>query len=56
MTGKDLFTRVAERLGDYQQQMIELQRELVLRNAVGPDHGGPGEGEKAAFLADLLRG
>ncbi|MHB8067135.1 MAG: M20 family metallo-hydrolase [Desulfobaccales bacterium] len=56
MTGKDLFTRVAERLGAYQQQMIELQRELVSRNAVGPDHGGPGEGEKAAFLADLLLG
>lgn len=56
MTGKELFTRVAERLGTYQQQMIDLQRELVSRNAVGPDHGGPGEVEKAAFLADLLRG
>ena len=55
MTGKDFYKRVAERLGAYQQQMIDLQRELVLRNAVGPDHGGPGEGEKAAFLADLLR-
>jgi succinyl-diaminopimelate desuccinylase len=56
MTGKDLYQRVAERLGAYQQQMIDLQRDLVLRNAVGPDHGGPGEGEKAAFLAELLRG
>jgi succinyl-diaminopimelate desuccinylase len=56
MLEKDLFSQVAERLGTYQQQMIDLQRELVLRNAVGPDHGGPGEGEKAAFLADLLRG
>ncbi len=56
MMKKDLYRRVAERLTDYQQQMIDLQRELVLRNAVGPDHGGPGEGEKAAFLADLLRG
>jgi succinyl-diaminopimelate desuccinylase len=56
MTDKDIYQRVAERLGDYQQQMIDLQRELVSRNAVGPDHGGPGEGEKAAFLADLLRG
>jgi len=56
MTERDLFTRVAERLGTYQQQMIDLQRELVSRNAVGPDHGGPGEGEKAAFLAALLQG
>ena len=56
MTGKELFARVAEHLGTYRQQMIDLQRELVSRVAVGPDHGGPGEGEKAAFLADLLRG
>ncbi|MBI4794815.1 MAG: M20 family metallo-hydrolase [Deltaproteobacteria bacterium] len=56
MTGKDLFTRVAERLGTYQQQMIDMQRELVSRVAVGPNEGGPGEGEKAAFLSDLLRG
>lgn len=56
MTGKDLYTRVAEHLGTYQQQMIDLQRELVSRVAVGPDHDGPGEEEKAAFLTDLLRG
>ncbi len=34
--------------------MINLQRELVSRVAVGPDQGGPGEGEKAAFLEELL--
>ncbi|MEW6659606.1 MAG: M20 family metallo-hydrolase [Thermodesulfobacteriota bacterium] len=56
MTAKDMYQRVAARLGGYQQQVIDLQRELVSRNAVGPDHGGPGEGEKAAFLADLLQG
>jgi succinyl-diaminopimelate desuccinylase len=56
MTGKDIYQRVAARIGHYQQEVIELQRELVSRVAVGPDHGGPGEGEKAAFLADLLRG
>ena len=55
MANKDLFRRVVERLGTYQQQMIDLQRELVSRNAVGPGEGGPGEGEKAAFLADLLK-
>jgi succinyl-diaminopimelate desuccinylase len=55
MTGKDLFARVSEHLGTYQQQMIDLQRELVSRNAVGPKEGGPGEAEKAAFLADLLQ-
>jgi succinyl-diaminopimelate desuccinylase len=36
--------------------MIDLQRELVARVAVGPDQGGPGEAEKAVFLEDLLTG
>ncbi|MDP3183160.1 MAG: M20 family metallo-hydrolase [Desulfobaccales bacterium] len=53
---EDLFRRLFERLGDYQAEMIALQRQLVRRVAVGPDAGGPGEGEKAAFLADLLKG
>ncbi len=54
MNFQDTFIRVAERLGQYQEEMINLQRELVSRVAVGPDQGGPGEGEKAAFLTDLL--
>ena len=53
---KEIFTRVAAQIDTYRQQIIELQRELVSRNAVGPDHGGPGEGEKAVFLKDLLQG
>ncbi|RJR45811.1 MAG: M20 family metallo-hydrolase [Deltaproteobacteria bacterium] len=53
---KEIFTQVAARLETYRQQIIDLQRELVKRNAVGPDHGGPGEVEKAAFLKDLLQG
>jgi succinyl-diaminopimelate desuccinylase len=56
MKFQDAFNRVAERLGQYQEEMINLQRELVSRVAVGPDQGGPGEGEKAAFLTDLLTG
>ena len=53
---EDLFRHLFDRLGQYQPEMIELQRELVRRLAVGPDAGGPGEGEKAAFLAELLKG
>lgn len=48
------FLRLSERLGQYRETIIELQRELVARVAVGPDQGGPGEGEKAAFLEKLL--
>jgi succinyl-diaminopimelate desuccinylase len=51
----DKFRLLSERLGALQPEMIDLQRELVSRNAVGPEDGGPGEGEKAAFLLDLLR-
>jgi len=53
---EDTFRLLFERLGHYQAEMVELQRQLVRRVAVGPDAGGPGEGDKAAFLADLLKG
>jgi succinyl-diaminopimelate desuccinylase len=57
MTNKDdQFRLLGERLGTYRQEMIDLQRELVCRNAVGPEQGGPGEWDKAAFLMDLLTG
>jgi succinyl-diaminopimelate desuccinylase len=54
MKFQEQFSRVSERLEQYQEEMINLQRELVSRVAVGPDQGGPGEGEKAAFLEGLL--
>ncbi len=49
------FQRVREHLEGARQEMIDLQRELVARVAVGPDNGGPGEGEKAKFLLTLLQ-
>ncbi len=55
-SGKDVWPDLSARLGTYRGEMISLQRELVRRVAVGPDQGGPGEGEKAAFLAELLKG
>jgi len=54
-TKDEIYRLLFERLATYQQEMIDLQRELVSLVAVGPDGGGPGEGEKAAFLAALLR-
>ncbi|MEW6387089.1 MAG: M20 family metallo-hydrolase [Thermodesulfobacteriota bacterium] len=50
----EAFRQVAARLNNMRQEMIDLQRELVSRMAVGPDQGGPGEGAKAAYLAELL--
>ncbi len=49
------FRQVCQRIESLRQSMIELQRELVARVAVGPDQGGPGEGAKAAFLLELLQ-
>ena len=54
MSPDDTFRRLTERLATYRQDMIDLQRELVSRNAVGPENGGPGEGAKAAYLKGLL--
>ncbi len=50
------FNQVCCSIDKYRDYMVDLQRELVGRVAVGPDHGGPGEAEKAAFLVDLLQG
>jgi succinyl-diaminopimelate desuccinylase len=55
MTTEEMFRRVSERLETYQDDVIELQRQLVSRVALGPEVGGTGEHDKAAFLADLLR-
>ncbi len=49
------FTRIQELIAGYRHEMIAMQRELVRRNAVGPDNQGPGEAAKAAYLADELR-
>jgi succinyl-diaminopimelate desuccinylase len=54
MTFHEEFSRISERLEQYREEMINLQRELVSRVAVGPNQGGPGEGEKAAYLQKLL--
>ena len=55
MTQDQDFRRVYEHLETLQPDMIDLQRKLVARVAVGPDQGGPGEMEKAAYLTDLLQ-
>jgi len=56
MANGDIFSKVKALLERRRPDMIELQRELVRRVAVGPDYDGPGEGEKAAFLTELLTG
>src|SRR3989339_239373 len=56
MTQTEKFQRLSERLDTYADQVIELQRQLVSRVALGPEVGGVGEADKAAFLAEVLKG
>jgi succinyl-diaminopimelate desuccinylase len=55
MTKDEMFQRLCERLDTYQEAAIELQRHLVSRVALGPEVGGDGEADKAAFLRDLVK-
>jgi len=54
MTNCNNFSKLKEIIAGYRQAMIDLQRELVRRNAVGPDNRGPGEAAKAAYLTEAL--
>jgi len=49
------FARLQDMIRGYGQDIIEWQRQLVRRVAVGPDNHGPGEAEKAAYLMELLQ-
>ncbi|MFW6188925.1 MAG: M20 family metallo-hydrolase [Planctomycetota bacterium] len=46
---------IADWLGESADRMVELQRELTARPALGPENGGEGEWEKARFLEGWLR-
>ena len=55
MTQAEKFRLVCERLDTYPDRVIELQRQLVSRVALGPEVGGTGEAGKAAFLVEVLK-
>jgi succinyl-diaminopimelate desuccinylase len=55
MTKTERFRLVSQRLDAYPEQVIELQRQLVSRVALGPEVGGSGEADKALFLTEVLR-
>jgi succinyl-diaminopimelate desuccinylase len=50
-----MFETIARYLDRQRAAVIDLQRALVALPALGPDNGGTGEGEKADYLAALLR-
>ena len=47
-------TSVLNRIDGYRDEIIQLQRDLTARVALGPDNGGQGEHEKTAYINDLL--
>lgn len=52
----DALGAVVDRIDVYRDHVIELQRELCSRPALGPESGGDGEAEKAAWLKAHLEG
>jgi len=47
--------KVFNRIDGYRDEIIVFQKELTARIALGPDNGGTGEHEKAAFLKERLK-
>ena len=56
LMNKDALGAVVDRIDGYRDHVIELQRELCSRPALGPESDGDGEVEKAAFLKAHLEG
>ncbi len=50
------FKKIAARLDDYKDDMIDLQCRLAAIPAIAPSSGGEGEAGKAEFLVDYLKG
>jgi succinyl-diaminopimelate desuccinylase len=51
---KDALSAVVAKIDGYREELIELQKELTRRQALGPESGGEGEREKAEYLKDYL--
>jgi succinyl-diaminopimelate desuccinylase len=43
-------------IGEHREEMVELQREMTARPAIGPENDGQGEWQKARFLEDYVKG
>lgn len=55
MPDKKVFNRLARRLENFRDQMVELQMKLCAIPAIAPASGGEGEARKAEFLEAYLR-
>ncbi|MBW1921785.1 MAG: M20 family metallo-hydrolase, partial [Deltaproteobacteria bacterium] len=46
--------KILELIDGYRDDIIQLQKELTKRVALGPDNGGSGEHDKAKYLKEKL--
>ena len=51
----EILNKIYEKIDSYEDEMVELQRQLVAIPALGPDNGGDGETKKAEFLEGWMR-
>ncbi|MBI5526829.1 MAG: M20 family metallo-hydrolase [Deltaproteobacteria bacterium] len=56
MAKNALQKELAKRIDGYRDEMIELQKKLSAIQALSPASGGEGEGKKADFLIEYLKG
>ncbi|MGQ9617799.1 MAG: M20 family metallo-hydrolase [Candidatus Aminicenantia bacterium] len=49
------FERIAKRIEDFRDEMIQLQKDITAIPALDPSNGGEGETEKAEFLKGYLK-
>ncbi|HMA77281.1 MAG TPA: M20 family metallo-hydrolase [Candidatus Krumholzibacteriaceae bacterium] len=51
----ETLNKIYKKIEGYEDEMIELQRQLVAIPALGPDNDGDGETEKAEFLENWMK-
>jgi len=55
MVNSDILKQITARIDSYRDEMIKMQMDLIAIPALGPESGGDGENEKAAFIVEYLK-
>ncbi len=55
MNANETFDKLARRIEQYRDEMVDLQMKLCAIPAIAPSSGGEGEAKKADFLVDWLK-
>lgn len=52
---KKQLSSISRRMSGYTKEIIDIQKKLTAIPALGPDHGGQGESDKAFYIKELLK-